>query len=111
MTIIKNKIALLGTSADPPTFGHQALLEGLLTLFPKVATWASINPMKKHGASLHNRSCLLNALVKAINNPNLKLMQELSNPRTIKTLEKASLKWPDSDLIFVIGSDLTYDKN
>jgi len=107
MNSMKSKIALLGTSADPPTFGHQALLEGLLTLFPQVATWASNNPMKKHGASLESRSCLLNALVKTINDPNLELMQDLSNPKTIKTLEKATQKWPNSDLTFVIGSDLT----
>ncbi len=37
-------IALFGTSADPPTCGHQALLEGLVAMFPKVATWASDNP-------------------------------------------------------------------
>ncbi|MGL6133191.1 MAG: nicotinate-nucleotide adenylyltransferase, partial [Prochlorococcaceae cyanobacterium] len=39
-------VAMLGTSADPPTRGHQALLEGLLNLYPRVATWASDNPVK-----------------------------------------------------------------
>ena len=39
-------LALLGTSSDPPTKGHQCLLEGLLARFDKVATWASDNPMK-----------------------------------------------------------------
>ena len=33
-------IALLGTSADPPTRGHQVLLEGLLNRYGNVATWA-----------------------------------------------------------------------
>ncbi len=56
-------IALFGTSADPPTRGHQALLEGLLQHFPRVATWASDNPMKQHGAPLAQRAALLGALV------------------------------------------------
>ena len=45
-----SQLALFGTSADPPTCGHQALLEGLLGLYPAVATWASTNPLKRHGA-------------------------------------------------------------
>lgn len=43
-------IALLGTSADPPTRGHQVLLEGLLNRYDHVATWASDNPLKQHDA-------------------------------------------------------------
>ena len=56
-------IALLGTSADPPTRGHQALLTGLLEHYPRVATWASDNPMKQHAADLNMRRDLLQALV------------------------------------------------
>ena len=100
------KVALFGTSADPPTFGHQALLEGLLELFPKVVTWASDNPMKKHGAELEKRYALLNRLVSSIANPQLELIQGLSSPRTITTLEKATKIWPGEELVFVIGSDL-----
>ena len=99
-------IALLGTSADPPTYGHKALLIGLLTIFPRVVTWASDNPAKKHRESLCDRHALLNALVNAIANPHLQLIQDLSSPWTITTLEKASEIWPRSELIFVIGSDL-----
>ncbi len=99
-------IALFGTSADPPTVGHQLLLEGLLTIFPKVVTWASDNPMKTHGTSLEKRQSLLNALVKSINNPNLELVQAISSPWTISTLKKASSLCPSAELVFVIGSDL-----
>ncbi len=101
------KIALLGTSADPPTYGHQILLQGLLTLFPKVVTWASDNPIKEHRVPLTKRCSLLNALVKDIANPNLELVQDLSSPRTITSLKKASKRWSGSELIFVVGSDLT----
>ncbi len=106
MSNISNQIALLGTSADPPTCGHQALLEGLLKLFPKVITWASNNPLKHHGAPLDKRVALLSALVNEINNPALELAQELSSPLTINTLNIASKFWPDKEFIFVVGSDL-----
>ena len=81
-----NSIALFGTSADPPTLGHQALLTELTTIFPKVITWASDNPDKKHQIPLVKRTQLLKILVKKISQPNLELVQELSSPRTINTL-------------------------
>lgn len=99
-------VALLGTSADPPTHGHQALLEGLLTHFPRVATWASDNPLKRHGAPLQQRAALLAALVQAIGNPRLELVQELSSPWAITTLRRAAQHWPREELVFVVGSDL-----
>lgn len=99
-------VALLGTSADPPTCGHQALLEGLLDHFPRVVTWASDNPIKEHGAPLATRAALLQALVRAIDNPRLELAQELSSPWAITTLERAGHRWPGAELVFVVGSDL-----
>ena len=99
-------IALLGTSADPPTCGHQALLQGLLGLYGRVATWASDNPMKQHGAPLGLRALLLQALVNEIGDPRLELHQNLSSPFTISTLEKAQTLWPGRELIVVVGSDL-----
>jgi nicotinate-nucleotide adenylyltransferase len=102
----RSSIALLGTSADPPTRGHQALLEGLLEHFPRVATWASDNPMKEHGAPLEQRAALLAAVVAAIGDPRLELAQDLSSPWAITTLERAAQRWPGADLVFVVGSDL-----
>jgi nicotinate-nucleotide adenylyltransferase len=99
-------VALLGTSADPPTHGHQALLEGLLTHFPRVATWASDNPLKQHGAPLQHRAALLATLVQAIDNPRLELVQELSSPWAITTLQRGAQRWPQEELVFVVGSDL-----
>lgn len=99
-------VALLGTSADPPTRGHQALLEGLLKLYPQVATWASDNPMKEHGAPLERRAALLAAVVAAIADPRLELAQELSSPWAITTLQRAAQRWPATELVFVVGSDL-----
>ncbi len=99
-------IALFGTSADPPTHGHRALLEGLLQLYPRVATWASDNPLKRHTAPLPLRMALLGALVEAIGDPRLSLEQPLSSPWTMETLARARQRWPHREPVFVIGSDL-----
>lgn len=107
MRFKKDSIALFGTSADPPTFGHQALLKELATTFPKVITWASDNPDKTHGISLIKRSQLLKILVKEISHPQLQVVQDLSSPWTINTLLRADKVWPNANFIFVIGSDLT----
>ena len=101
-----NSIALFGTSADPPTLGHEALLSELTKIFPKVITWASDNPDKKHQIPLLKRTQLLRVLVRKISHPNLELVQELSSPRTIYTLKKAFQLWPKASFSFVIGSDL-----
>jgi len=101
-----NSIALFGTSADPPTLGHEALLNELTRFFPKVITWASDNPDKNHQIPLLKRTQLLRILVKKISHPKLELIQELSSPRTIHTLKKAFQLWPEASFSFVIGSDL-----
>tara|TARA_Y100001968_G_scaffold20272_1_gene15977 strand:- start:841 stop:1428 length:588 start_codon:yes stop_codon:yes gene_type:complete len=102
-----NSIALFGTSADPPTLGHETLLSELTKIFPKVITWASDNPDKKHQIPLLKRTELLSILVKKISHPKLELVQDLSSPRTIHTLKKALQLWPEANFSFVIGSDLT----
>ena len=101
-----NSIALFGTSADPPTLGHQALLSELTKIFPKVITWASDNPDKNHQIPLLKRTELLRIMVKKISHPKLEIVQELSSPRTIHTLNKALQLWPEASFNFVIGSDL-----
>ena len=99
-------IALFGTSADPPSTGHRALLAGLLDHYPQVLTWASTNPFKQHGAPLDLRAALLGALVEQLANPRLRLEQQLSSPRAIETLARAQRLWPGADPVFVVGSDL-----
>ena len=106
MKFKNNSIALFGTSADPPTLGHEALLSELTKIFPKVITWASDNPDKKHQIPLLKRTQLLRILVQKISHPKLELVQELSSPRTIHTLKKAFQLWPEASFSFVIGSDL-----
>ena len=99
-------IALFGTSADPPTCGHQALLEGLLERYGQVAAWASDNPMKQHNAPLALRAMLLGQLVQQLQDDRLELAQHLSSPYTLITLQRAAQHWSDQELVFVVGSDL-----
>jgi len=108
MKVKINTIALFGTSADPPTLGHQALLNELIKIFPKVITWASDNPDKKHHIPLLKRTELLKILVEKISHPKLELVQELSSPRAIHTLKKALKRWPEASFSFIIGSDLAF---
>lgn len=99
-------LALLGTSADPPTAGHRALLAGLAEHYGQVATWASDNPFKQHGASLDLRAQLLAALVADLSDPRIEHVQELSSPRALITVLSAAERWPRHELVFVVGGDL-----
>jgi nicotinate-nucleotide adenylyltransferase len=99
-------LALFGTSADPPTAGHRALLAGLAAAYGEVVTWASDNPCKQHGAPLLQRAGLLQRLVDELADPRITLHQELSSPRALETLERAQALWPSRELVFVVGGDL-----
>ena len=100
------ELALFGTSADPPTEGHRALLLGLAQRYGQVAAWASDNPFKQHGAPLELRAQLLGTLIDSLGIPQIKLAQDLSSPKAIETLDRAAQLWPDLDLVFVVGGDL-----
>lgn len=101
-------LALFGTSADPPTRGHQAILVWLSQQFDQVVVWASDNPFKVHQASLEQRQEMLQRLVAEIQAPDtgITLAPDLSHPRALTTLERARQQWPHAQLTFVIGSDL-----
>ncbi len=101
-------IALFGTSADPPTRGHQAILHWLSQQFDQVAVWASDNPFKTHGAALDHRQVMLRLLIDEVNfaQGNVTFYPALSHPRTLDTLKQARQLWPQAGLTFVIGADL-----
>ena len=102
------KVALFGTSADPPTAGHEAILVWLAERFDWVAVWAADNPFKSHQTALEYRAEMLRLLVEEIGQrwPNVGFHQELSSYRTLETVEKAKQHWGEVDLTLVIGSDL-----
>ena len=108
-TKIMVKIALFGTSADPPTAAHQAILGWLSHHYEQVVVWASDNPFKSHQTTLEQRSQMLKLLIEEIDSPyqNLGVYPNLSSPRTLETVAKVRHKWGmEPQLTLVVGSDL-----
>ena len=102
----KNRIALFGTSADPPTIGHKKILEELSNIYSCVITYASDNPKKKHKENIFFRNLLLKSLIKDINNPKIIFNQKISSQWAIESIEECKKIYPFSKIDFVIGSDL-----
>ena len=103
------QIVLFGTSADPPTVGHQTILRWLAQHYDLVIVWASDNPFKQHHTTLEHRTEMLRRAIAEINTPrhNISLHPELSDRRTLVTLNKAKQIWQqDVEFTLVIGSDL-----
>ncbi len=103
------KIALFGTSADPPTIAHQEIINWLAWQFDSVAVWAADNPFKIHGANLEQRSQMLELLIEEIDpsiNQHAQVYRSLSSQRTLETLMTAQKIWSDSEFILTIGADL-----
>ena len=100
------KVALFGTSADPPTNGHKIIIEELAKIYNNVISYASNNPSKKHKENLFFRSLLLKTLINDFNNPRISFDQDLSSPWAISSIRKCKKKYNFIDIDFVIGSDL-----
>ena len=104
-----NKIALFGTSADPPTAGHQTILSWLAGYYDRVVVWASDNPFKAHQTDLFHRSAMLELAIAEIAPPkdNIKLHQEVSDRYTLVTVNRAREIWGNNvEFSLVIGSDI-----
>ena len=103
------KIALFGTSADPPTAAHKAIMVWLSNRYDWVGVWASNNPFKSHQTSLEHRHKMLGLLIGEIDTSgqNIRVYEELSSSRSLETVEKAKEIWGNEvEFILVIGSDL-----
>jgi len=103
------KIALFGTSADPPTVGHQTILHWLAQHYDRVVVWASDNPFKQHQTPLVDRTEMLELAIADLNlaRNNISLHPELSDRRTLITVNKAREKWGEEvEFTLVIGSDI-----
>ncbi|MDJ0510977.1 MAG: nicotinate-nucleotide adenylyltransferase [Crocosphaera sp.] len=103
------KIALFGTSADPPTAGHQSIIRWLSAHYDWVGIWASDNPFKEHQTSLDHRMAMLKLLIDNIAAPrrNIYLSKRLSHRRSVVSVAKAKEIWgEEADYFLVIGSDL-----
>jgi nicotinate-nucleotide adenylyltransferase len=101
-------IALFGTSADPPTLGHQVILNWLADRFDWVAVWAADNPFKGQQTPLHHRMAMLGLMIQNLHTlrHNVRLYPELGQSRTFHTLQIAKRHWRNARFTLVIGSDL-----
>ena len=105
----KQKIALFGTSADPPTIGHKKILEELSKIFTYTITYASNNPQKKHIEDISIRGLLLKTLVEELENPKIIFNQKISSKWAIESIRKCKNTYNLRNIDFVIGSDLVND--
>ena len=102
----KNRIALFGTSADPPTIGHKKILEELSNIYSCIITYASNNPRKKHKENIFFRKLLLKTLIKDIDNPKVIFNQKISSQWAIESIAECKKIYDFYKVDFVIGSDL-----
>ena len=101
------RIALFGTSADPPTIGHQTILHWLAQHYDRVVVWASDNPFKQHQTPLQYRTEMLEQGIADLKLNNITLHPELSDRFTFVTVNRAKRKWGEEvEFSFVIGSDI-----
>lgn len=102
------QIALFGTSADPPTVGHQSIIEWLAGSYDYVAVWASDNPFKHHQSALFERQQMLAILVQDSQQrfEQVGVHPELSYAKTLMTVQQAQQIWPQAELTLVVGSDV-----
>jgi nicotinate-nucleotide adenylyltransferase len=104
------KIALFGTSADPPTIGHQTILHWLSQHYDRVVVWASDNPFKPDQTPLQYRSEMLQLAINDLELKNASVHPELSDRYTLNTVNKAREQWGNNieliALSLVIGADI-----
>ncbi len=100
------KIALFGTSADPPTSGHQKIILELSKKYKLVISYASNNPSKNHKENLFFRSLLLEKLICEFDHPHIIFDQDLSSPWALTSIKRCKGKYSPDQIDFIIGSDL-----
>ena len=102
-------IALFGTSADPPTIGHEKILEELSKIYAFTISYVSNNPTKKHIEDISIRSHLLRTLIEDLDNPKILFNQSVSSQWAVESIKKCKEIYEFNNLDFVIGSDLIKD--
>ena len=102
-------IALFGTSADPPTIGHEKILEELSKIYAFTICYVSNNPNKKHKEDISIRSQLLKTLIEDLDNPKILFNQSVTSKWAVESIKKCKKIYEFDNLDFVIGSDLIQD--
>ena len=105
----KKEVALFGTSADPPTIGHEKIIEELSKNYSLIIIYASDNPKKNHRENIFFRSLLLKTLITDLNRSNIIFDQNISSPWAIESVQKCKEIYSLTRIDFVIGSDLISD--
>lgn len=101
------RIALFGTSADPPHRGHQDILSWLAHEFDEVAVWASDNPYKPDQSPLDDRAQMLRLMINTLSHKEkVSVHQELSDRYSIHSIARARQIWPNARFSLVVGADL-----
>ena len=106
---MEKRIALFGTSADPPTIGHKKILEELSKIYAFTISYVSNNPKKKHIEDISIRSHLLKTLIDDLDNPKILFNQKISSQWALESIKKCKEIYKFNNLDFVIGSDLIKD--
>ena len=106
---MEKRIALFGTSADPPTIGHKKILEELSKIYAFTISYVSNNPQKKHIEDISIRSHLLKTLIDDLDNPKILFNQKISSQWAVESIKKCKEIYKFNNLDFVIGSDLIKD--
>ncbi len=102
-------IALFGTSADPPTTGHEKILEELSKIYAFTICYVSNNPNKKHKEDIIIRSQLLKTLIEDLGDHKILFNQAVSSKWAVESIKKCKQIYNFTNLDFVIGSDLIKD--
>ena len=104
------RVALFGTSADPPHLGHQSILLWLSEQFDQVVVWAADNPYKERQSPIGDRAQMLRLLIDTLQpaaaTSNISVNQQLSDRYSINSITRARQIWPKADFSFVVGADL-----
>lgn len=119
------RVALFGTSADPPHMGHRGILAWLVQEFDQVAVWAAENPYKPDQSPLGDRAEMLRLLIKTLPHSTdseilgakervlgkrsigkIEVCQSLSDRYSVHSIARAQQRWPKAKFSFVVGADL-----
>ncbi len=99
----------LDTSADPPTIGHEKILEELSKIYAHTICYVSNNPKKKHKEDIAIRSQLLKTLIEDLDDYKILFNQSITSKWAVESIKKCKKIYEIDNLDFVIGSDLIQD--
>lgn len=103
---VPQRLALFGTSADPPTLAHRQIIQWLGQEFDLALVWAADNPLKTGQTPLVHRMAMLDCLVQELGEPRVQLCPELSHRFTRVSVARAQAQWPQANLTLALGADL-----